>query len=213
MRKMQILSIALVALSFITALYAYFYMQMPEKMASHWNIEGQVDGYMDKGVALFLMPIISLVMLGLFYVIPMLDPLKKNYSEFQKEYDGMVAILVGFLYYVYLLTLVYSVGYKIDIMRFLAPAFGALFYYMGVVISRAKQNWFVGIRTPWTLSSENVWTKTHDICSKMFKVAAVIALFGAFVPQLFIASIILLVMIAIFSFVYSYLEFQKEKKK
>lgn len=210
MKKMQMLSVFIVLLSFITG--AYFYAQMPDKMASHWGMSGEVDGYMDKPVALFFMPVLSLFMLGLFSVLPSLDPMKKNYKAFEKEYDGMVLVMVAFLYYLYLLTIAYNMGMNIDLMKYLAPAFGAMFIYLGVVLKKAKQNWFVGIKTPWTLSSEKVWDKTHSICAKLFMAAGVVAMLGAIFDGLFIASVALLVAIAVFSFAYSYIEFEREKK-
>jgi uncharacterized membrane protein len=97
-------------------------------------------------------------------------------------------------------------------IQLLAPAFGGLFYYMSIVLSRAKQNWFVGIRTPWTLASKSVWDKTHKIGSKMFKAVAIVATFGFVVPQLFFASVAILIVSSISLVIYSYFEFEKDKK-
>jgi len=210
MNKLQITSILIVALTILSAFY--FYPLLPDKMASHWNFSGHVDGYSDKNLGAFFIPILSIALLVLFSIMPKLDPLKKNYASFSKDYDGLVVMLLGFLAYVYFLTLAYALGYSIDMTRFMAPALGALFYYMGIVLSRAKQNWFVGIRTPWTLSSELVWDKTHAICSKLFKVAGIVSLLGVFMPILLLSSVAILLATAILSIVYSYVEFQKEVK-
>jgi len=80
------------------------------------------------------------------------------------------------------------------------------------VIKKAKQNWFVGIRTPWTLSSENVWGKTHRIAGDMFKAAGIVAILGLVFPQMLIASVAVLVAASVFSIIYSYLEYNKEIK-
>jgi len=211
MRKLQLLAIALAALSFITAYAAYPYM--PEKMASHWDINGEVNGHMGRDAGTYFMPVLAVAMLALFLVLPRIDPLRKNYAQFQGEYDGMVAIILAFLYYIYLLTLAYNAGCSFNLMQLLAPAFGALFIYTGVVLGKAKQNWFVGIRTPWTLSSEKVWNKTHAMGSKLFMAAGIVALLGIALPQMFIASIAVVIGAAVATFAYSYVEYRREAKE
>ena len=64
--------------------------------------------------------------------------------------------------------------------KFIIPAFAVLLFYIGILIKHAKRNWFIGIRTPWTLSSDKVWDKTHALGGKLFQVSAVITLGGIF---------------------------------
>jgi len=91
------------------------------------------------------------------------------------------------------------------------PAMAILFYYAGILIQNAKRNWFIGIRTPWTLSSEGVWEKTHKLGSKLFKIAAVLILLTLFAPDYFLYSVFLLIAFSLYLVLYSYLEFRKEK--
>jgi uncharacterized membrane protein len=168
---------------------------------------------MEKGSGTFLIPILMLVLLMLLSYLPRLDPLKKNYQAFMKEYNMMMALICGFLYYIFILMIASNLGYSFDFGQFLSPAFGILFLFLGHIMQKAKQNWFVGIRTPWTLSSEKVWDKTHRIAGSLFKAAGIVAILGLFLPVLFIASVALLIATAIFSIVYSYLEFRKEMVK
>ena len=211
MRKLQILAIALVALSFATAYFAH--PLMPAIMASHWNVEGKVDGYMARDMGVYFMPILGAAMLALMYVLPSIDPKKENYKKFQVEYDEMVVIIIAFLDYIYLLTLAQNMYCTFNLIQFLAPGFGALFLYVGLMLGKAKQNWFVGIRTPWTLSSEKVWDKTHALGSKLFMAAGVIAFLGVLLPQLFVAAIVVIVAAAVATFVYSYVEYRKETEE
>ena len=91
--------------------------------------------------------------------------------------------------------------------QLMMPALGILFYYCGVLIENAKRNWFIGIRTPWTLSSDSVWEKTHKIGGKLFKIAGIIALFGIFFPNYtFLFVLIPVVSVAIYTAAYSYFE-------
>ena len=95
----------------------------------------------------------------------------------------------------------------------MVPALAALFYYSGVLIQNARRNWFVGIRTPWTLSSERVWNSTHRIGGKLFKAAGLIALLGLAFPDYAIHLIIGPVLLfTAYLVVYSYLEYRKQEK-
>ncbi|MDD5082760.1 MAG: SdpI family protein, partial [Dehalococcoidales bacterium] len=91
--------------------------------------------------------------------------------------------------------------------------FGILLYYCGILVANAQRNWFVGIRTPWTLSSDRVWEKTHRLGGRLFKAAGVLALLGIFLPGYAILFILIpAVVIAFWTIVYSYLEYRKEAK-
>ena len=212
MRKSRIIILLIILISFAVGIYLY--PLFPDTMASHWNVQGQVDGYMSKFWGAFLMPFIVVGLFLLFIVIPKIDPLKENIEKFRKYYETFIVAIILFLFYLYILTLLWNLGVRFDMNRFLIPAFGILFYCAGILVENAKRNWFIGIRTPWTLSSEVVWEKTHKIGGKLFKIAGIIALLGIFIPQ----YTFFLVMIPVLSFslyviVYSYFEYQKEEKR
>ncbi len=212
MKKSYPIILLIILVSFAIGLY--FYPQMPEQVASHWNVQGRVDDYMEKFWGLFLMPIVSLVIFLLFILIPKIDPLKANIEKFRKYFDGFIVLIVLFLFYLYLLTIFWNLGARFDMGQVLAPALGVLFYYCGVLVGKTKRNWFVGIRTPWTLSSDTVWDKTHKLGAKLFKVAGIIALCGVIIPKIsFFVLFPSLFVFIIYIVVYSYLEYQKEKNK
>jgi len=210
-RKAEMFSLAIVLLSF--ALAIYFYPMMPDQIASHWNIQGNVDGYMDKLWALLLMPSISLLLLLLFLAIPRIDPLKANIAKFRGHFDGFIMLIMLFLLYIFLLTILWARGVRFDMGQVLSPAFAVLFYYCGILIENAKRNWFIGIRTPWTISNEIVWDRTHELGGKLFKLAGIIAVFGIFKIYSFYLVLVPIILFAFYLFVYSYLEFQKEMRK
>jgi uncharacterized membrane protein len=209
MSKKIILSFIIVAVSFCAAIY--FYPQMPDKMAAHWGVNGQVDGFMSKFWGLFLMPIISLVMMFLFLVLPKLDPLKENIEKFKKYFENFILLIIVFFFYIYILTILANKGFSFDFTKFLLPAFAVLFFYCGILTENAKRNWFVGVRTPWTLSSDKNWDKTNKLAGKMFKATGIVSLLGVFMPNhiSFTVVISLIIVMVIAIVVYSYLEFIK----
>lgn len=208
MRKSEIKIAGLILLSFILGICLY--PQMPEKIASHWNAQGQVDGYMPKFWGLFLVPLISVGLFLLFILIPKIDPLKANIEKFRKYYDRFVGLVIGFLFYIYILTIFWNREMRLNMIQFSAPAFGILFYYCGILTENTKKNWYIGIRTPWTMSSEKVWEKTNRIGGKLFKISGGIALLGIFLPSYALFFILAPVIFAVtYTIIYSYFEYQK----
>ncbi|PIN69175.1 hypothetical protein COV93_06540 [Candidatus Woesearchaeota archaeon CG11_big_fil_rev_8_21_14_0_20_43_8] len=208
MKKTHITVIILIILSFLFA--AFIYPQMPDQMASHWNTKGEVNGYMGKFFGVFLMPIIAVGIYLLMLVIPKIDPLKKNIKRFEGHFDTFILILEIYLIYIYALTLLWNLGYSINIGQFMAPALGILFYFAGVMMQNSKQNYFIGIRTPWTLSSKVVWDKTHKIGAKLFKISGALACFGILFPDYAVLLVLVPVIgSTLYTLVYSYVEFKR----
>jgi len=192
------------------AVSAYFYPSMPERMASHWNAEGNVDGYLQKSWGLFLLPAIIAAVGALLYFVPSIDPLRENFKSFRKEYDGLIMVILLFLMFVHLQVLLWNAGFEVSFNMTMPVGVGMMMLYLGYIMKKVKRNWFVGIRTPWTLSSDRVWKKTHLLGSKLFLASGIIILLSSLVPDytviIILATVLLAVIIAI---VYSFLEFRK----
>jgi uncharacterized membrane protein len=210
--KSEIAVIAIIILS--VAVGVYLYPLLPEKMASHWGASGEVNGYMPKFWGVFLMPMISVPLFALLAGIPRIDPKKKNIEKFRKYYDIFFVVFFVFLFYLHALTLAWNFGVQFNMTQMLAPAFGMLFYAVGVMVRRADMNWTIGIRTPWTLSNETVWKKTQEIGGRLFIYSAGLAAIGYFFPDYAIWFMIVpVIFTALFTVVYSYVEYAKIVKK
>jgi len=211
MRKSEIIILGIILLSFIIGIY--FYPQIPEKMASHWNAQGQVDGYMSKFLGSFFIPFILVGLALLFVAIPKIDPLKVNIEKFRKYYDGFIILFFVFMLSIHFQVILWNLGIKISPNVVLPIGLGLLFFYIGILCENAKRNWFIGIRTPWTLNSERVWEKTHKIGGKLFKIAGVIAFVGVFFQNYVLFFILVpVISVAAYTIIYSYIEYQKEMK-
>ncbi len=210
MKKYIYLIICLIILaSFI--LGVYLLPKMPEQMASHWNVHGQVDGYMSKFWGLFLMPLVTLALFILFLVLPLIDPLKENVKKFRLYFDLFILLLILYLAYIYALSLAWNLGYYFNMNIMMIPALAILFVYIGILLQHAKRNWFIGIRTPWTLSNDKVWDKTHALGSRLFIACGILCLFGFIWPHLLIWFVLIPALAStLWVTIYSYLEFRKE---
>jgi uncharacterized membrane protein len=155
--------------------------RLPDPMASHWNVNDQVDGYISKFWGVFMLPLITLGMFLLFLVVPSIDPLKVNIAQFRGAFNLFIVLIVTFMVYLYGLTLAWNLGYTdFRMSGAMLPAMGLLFIFIGFMLRQAKRNFFIGIRTPWTLSSDTVWNETHRVGAVLFMLSGALAFIGGF---------------------------------
>jgi uncharacterized membrane protein len=204
-------ALALVAAAIVAGVLAY--PQMPDRMASHWNAQGLANGYMDKFLGVFLLPAIMAACAALFLAIPHLDPLRKNVEKFRGTFSKFTAVFQGFMLVLYAQTLLWNAGVQVSFNHTMPFLMAFLFYYAGVLCQNAKRNWFIGVRTPWTMSSEKNWDKTNKLAGRLFKAVAVVSAIGAFFGDLAIwFAIVPVLAVAVAVVAYSYLEFRRENK-
>jgi len=210
MRKAVSIAFIIVLIQFIVAVYLY--PSMPEVIAIHWNVHGEADGYGSKLVGLFLIPVIELVLIPLFLVLPRIDP-KTSPDSLMGAYEWFIMIFTLYMAYVFSLSVAWNLGYRFDLLRLLVPMLGMMFIGIGEILGKVEMNWFMGIRTPWTLSSQQVWDETHRLGGKLFKISGALAFLGVF----FSGWIALLLAIApvllsgVYVTIYSYISYKKEK--
>jgi len=189
--------------------------QLPDPMASHWNINDQVDGYMSRFWGVFMIPLMTLGMFLLFLVIPSIDPLKANIAQFRGAFNLFIVFIIAFMVYLYGLTLAWNLGYtNFRMSGAMLPAIGLLFIFIGFMMRRAKRNFFIGIRTPWTLSSDTVWNETHRIGAVLFMISGVLAFIGGFFggTTAFWMMFAPIIGSTVFLLVYSYVLYQRETR-
>jgi uncharacterized membrane protein len=209
----SIIALTLIALALLAG--ALLWNQLPDQMASHWNANDQVNGYMPKFWGVFLMPLIALGMLALFLVLPGIDPLKANIAQFRESFNLFIVLIVAFMLYIHGLTLAWSLGYQdFKMSAAMLPFMGVLFIAIGFMLRKAKRNFFIGIRTPWTLSSDSVWDKTHQLGSVLFMASGAFAIIGGFFGGMtaFWLMFVPLIGSSLFLVVYSYVLYRAETK-
>ncbi len=204
------ITIFLIAFSLVFSLSVY--NSLPEQMASHWNEAGQVDGTMSRFWGAFMMPLVVLGMLAFFLVIPNIDPLKANIAKFRGQFNTFITLIVAFMTYIHILTTAWNLGYdQFNMGTAMMPALGLVFIFAGIMMRKAKRNFFIGIRTPWTLSSDHVWDETHRLGAVLFIGSGIIAMLGVFFGNYAIWLVLVPVLgSTLFLLVYSYVLYQKE---
>lgn len=174
------LGFVVVALALIASVVAY--PHLPERIVTHWNARGQADGYSSRAFGAFVTPAGILVMAVVVQVLPVIDPRRANYAKFSDTYWLLVNGILVFMGLVHLALLGSGAGLPVPIQPLVRVGIGVLFVVLGNHLGRVQPNWFLGIRTPWTLSSDVVWRKTHRLAAWTFVGGGLVFAASAFVP-------------------------------
>ena len=212
-RTTLIISVTLIIVATLAG--GLLWNRLPDQMASHWNEADLVDGYMPKFWGIFLMPLVTVGMLALFLVIPSIDPLKANIATFRETFNTFIVLIIAFMLYMHGLTLAWSLGYQdFKMSMAMLPFIGVLFIFIGILMRKAKRNFFIGIRTPWTLSSDRVWDETHRLGAILFMASGALSIIGGFFGGMtaFWLMFVPLIGSAVFLIIYSYVLYRRETK-
>lgn len=201
----EVLQLGIIAAMFIAA--AVRWGSVPDRIPTHWNAAGQVDGYGGKFSGLLLMPIITAGLYLLLKYIPRIDPARRNYESFAGTYLLIRVVLTVYMAFIYAVLLL-AIGREetFPVGGLIIGAVGILFIILGAVMGKFRPNWFAGIRTPWTLTSKLSWTKTHRVGGWVFIATGVATMLGAFINLEWAVYVMFIVMIPgiIFLVAYSY---------
>ena len=212
-RNTTIIVLILIVAAMLAGLF--FWNKLPDQMASHWDVNDQVNGYMSRTWGVFMVPLMTLGMFLLFLVIPSIDPLKANIAQFREAFNLFIVLIVAFMLYIHALSLAWNLGYTdFKMSTSMLPAMGLLFIFIGFMLRKAKRNFFIGIRTPWTLSNDRVWDETHRLGSILFMASGVLAFIGGIFGGMtaFWFLFVPLIGSTIFLLAYSYVLYQRETK-
>ena len=206
-------SLSLLVLSLVLAVY--FYQNFPVSVATHWGINGEANGYSGPLGAAFMLPAILIIIYLVFLFMPYIDPKKDQYAAFASVYHNFKDLIIAFLFIVYFLTGMNGLGYRVDIGFYMPIMVGVLFIFNGLLMRQVKSNWFMGVRTPWTMSSDTVWEKTNKLSSWVFAVSGLLIAATVLVAAqaktiLFILAITFMVLALP---IYSYILYSREKNK
>jgi uncharacterized membrane protein len=173
------------------ALVGLKYPGLPDPMPTHWNAAGHVDGWMPKSWGAFLVPIVMAVIWLSFLVLPKISPRGFEMEPFLRAWGILKVTILALVFFIGVLVLnAATTGGELS-PKAMFVSIGVLFVVIGNLLGKVTRNFFVGIRTPWTLANEEVWYRTHRLGGKLFVVAGlfvvVMALAGASMGPIFVS--------------------------
>jgi uncharacterized membrane protein len=207
--------LALGAAAAVGALAWFLYPALPERMPTHWSAAGEIDGYMRKPFAVLAMialPLAGYAISGLFKtVLPRISPAGFEMDRFQNVTDIITLALTLMLGGVAALMLLAASGSDVPAVTVMKLLIGALFVVIGNYLGKVRRNFFVGIRTPWTLTSDEVWARTHRVGGWLFVLAGIAIIASAGSSRLMLPLVLLFSVgtAAVISVAYSYLVYRQ----
>jgi uncharacterized membrane protein len=216
-RPMILVSALVIGVMLVASVWAYASLPADAQVPIHWGPDGQADGYAGKAVGLFLLPAIAVLAAAMFWILPRIEPRRANLERSGKAYAAIwigVMLLLGGLH---LLAVSVAMGAEFDLTRIVLIGTGVLFVVIGNYLPKVRSNFLVGIRTPWTLTSDRSWTKTHRLGGRLFVleglilvVAGLLGIGGAVQVGVIIAGVAIIVGVA---FVYSYVVWRDDPER
>lgn len=185
-----------------------FWDKLPDRMAIHFNFNGEADGFGNKTLGILLLPVINLLIWLLLKLLPKFIRPQQQFDFFSKRYNIIRLLVHSFITALYLVILMYTLQYRTNVLLFIAYGISILLLATGNYLNNIKPNNFIGIKTPWTLKNADVWRKTHYLTSRLWVAASLIMMFTIpFVSQLLLAKLLIayFITIAIPPFIYSYI--------
>ncbi len=185
---------------------------LPERLPTHWNIKGEVDAYGDRTWSAFLLPICMAGTLGFFLVLPYLSPRSFSVDTFRETSLLIMLIILVMFAYIHGLTLYSGLRGQVDVARALVAGIFLGLAAMGNVLGKVRRNFYIGIKTPWTLASERVWNDTHRLGAWTFAVGGLLGFALALMGWLILATVVI-VPAALIPVVYSFLHYKALERR
>jgi uncharacterized membrane protein len=195
-------------------LSVYFYAHFPEYVPTHWNFAGEIDGFSSRAFAAFFFPVFIAFIYIALLLVPFLDPKRDRYVDFVRAYHGFKMLIVVFLVALYLIIGLAGIGYDSDVGVVIPALVGVLFVGMGSYIREVKQNWMIGVRTPWTMSSESVWNMTHRLAGVVFICVGPIIALSGMLKGIIGVTVLLgsIAFVALLPVAYSFILYRREQR-
>ncbi|MEZ2414528.1 SdpI family protein [Muriicola sp. E247] len=209
--KKELPILAIVLLPFIYL--AYIWNELPSKVPMHWNIEGEIDRYGDKSELIIIPFLLPLLVYVIFLVVPKIDP-KNKLNKMGNKLQSIKFFLTTFMSILALFIIYTAKNQTFTNPNYIVLLIGVLFIILGNYFKTIKPNYFIGIRTPWTLENENVWKETHKLGGKLWFIGGILIVVFSLILDKSLNFTIFIIITALITFIpiiYSYLKFKKVK--
>lgn len=203
-KKTLFITCAVILLPIIAGLLLWD--RLPDRIPTHWGMGGEVDGWSGKGFAVFAMPALMLGIQLLCFFVTASDPKRGN---IRRKYLSMVLWIIPVLSVMTsCISYAVALGAQIRVEQVIPGFIGLMFVIIGNYMPKFQQSYTLGIKLPWTLSSEENWNRTHRFGGKIWALGGIGVLFCTLMGW-GIASIVILAVVVIVPTIYSYVLYRK----
>lgn len=196
------LAIAFVGCAFCVSAIGYAWL--PPRIAVHWNLAGRADGWMAKPIGAFILPAISLAVTVFLVAIAPKATTRVEPDTTPKVYASIVAAVAALLFYATISVVAVAVGFRLNVPAYAAVGVGVLLVILGNTLGKTRRNALVGVRTPWTLRSDEVWSRTNRLAGRLLILGGAVTIVGALVGFGMVVLLCVIVATAAVATVHSY---------
>jgi uncharacterized membrane protein len=205
--RANVICFLLIGVAIVVAIFLY--PDLPEQIPTHWNIEGEVDDYTPKPWGVIVLPFAAILAFVFMRLIPVISPKGFRTDKFMDVINVFTVAIVGFASGVAILVLLEASGTNVRINEMIFAGVGLLFVVLGNYMGKVRKNFFIGIRTPWTLASDEVWNRTHRLGGKFFVLIGLFMMLNSIVRFEVHWLISLLVIVALILVIYSFVIYRQ----
>lgn len=208
----ELLLIALLVIPYIYL--AFIWNDLPAKVPTHFDVDGNADDWSARAFLLFLPAGVGIIMYLVLWIIPALDPKKKIHLMGEKYYNFRFILLLFFSFFSCYMLYVSKEG-SLKHPQVMIAIIGGMIILMGNYFQALRPNYFIGIRTPWTLENEIVWKNTHRLGGRLWIGGGLLLIISAIILRdnrsIAIASFSIFIIMVLIPVIYSYIDFKKQK--
>jgi uncharacterized membrane protein len=202
--------IAGVVMTAAALIYAWaLYPALPELIPIHWNLRGEVDGWGDKQWAIYFMPGMMALFIAMLYALPGLSPGQFALEPFRETFNYVMVLCMALFGYLHVLMLQAALHPEVETGRLLITGLCLFFALTGNELREVRRNFWVGVRTPWTLASDEVWMATHRLAARLMVGAGMVGALGIWLGMPVAQCFGLLMAALLVPVVYSYFLYQR----
>jgi uncharacterized membrane protein len=216
-RRTTIYTVAVVGAMTLLSIWAWTQLPADAEVPIHWGIDGTPDAYAPKAIGLFLLPVVAAGISALLAVIPRFEPRRANLERSGQAYAIARIGVVSILAVVHVVAIAAALGSDLDMTRIVLVSVGLLFIGLGNYMPKMRPNFTMGIRTPWTLSSDRSWDRTHRLGGRLFVlegiVLAALGLLGVSSEVLIVAVFVAILLVVLVVFAYSYVVWKDDPER
>ncbi len=200
------------------AVSAWAWPQIPDgaQVPIHWGIDGRANGWAPKWQGLLLLPAMTGGIALVLAFAPRVDPRSGNIQRSATAYWAIAVAALVLMAVIHVAAVLAATGRSVNIGLIVSLAVGGLFVVVGNFLGKTRSSWIFGIRTPWTLSSELAWTRTHRLGGYLFMLLGVAVIAAALLAPGGVPAFLLLggvVVLVPLLFAYSYLVWRDDPER
>jgi uncharacterized membrane protein len=192
-----------------TALSIAFYSRLPDPVPTHFDLQGTPNGFTPKPIGAFILPFIIAVVGLILSVLPAISPRGYTMEAFGRVFEIVAITIIAIVFAIGVVALLQALGWRPPLDRVIQPLVGVTLIVAGNFMGKLRRNFFIGIRTPWTLADEEVWFRTHRLGGPLFVVAGIVLMVAPFFGAGMSLIIPVLLLAALIPVVYSYLIYRR----